>query len=412
MSWTTPEGRQPPFVARTIPLRVAPERIAAHAARQAARGGRYLADLRQPHWDAERVEGAATPAAAQNGVPAADDQPRPAAVPAALPAAAEPAGRGRPSRPDVGGSRCGGPPGAPAPSFRELVDVDGAQRARWTPAPRSPARPPTPDALDLEILLLVARLGHVLSSHVHRRFQPARSLTTTQRRLKRLADAGWIARFQFHRADGGGVPMCCVIRQAGLDLLAARDRLPAAAHGEAPAAFADGSDIDLRRARREVHVAGWVLALQRCVGEAHMSLRGRWESVLSPTRRVAGRSVAVGPDDLRLPGGRVAHDFLRTAGSGERHEVEHFETVGPTWPCRSVRPAAAVTIARSICSSSSTIGSGPPPRASSSATTTSSPDGRFTRGATAASSGRRRSSCSCVAIERERGNARGGPTGC
>ncbi len=390
VSWTTPEGRQPPFVAQTIPLRVDPHRIAAHAARQAARGGRYLADLRQPHWDAGRVDDAA-PVAAPEGVPAAGGRPSAAVAPVAAPsrvlapggrpsaavaAVAAPQGMpargGRPSAagpPGVTGAvapaatatpvpapgvtgevasvtppetatpspapGADGPPGPPAPSFRELVDVDGAQRARWTPAPPPPSRPPSPDALDLEILLLVARLGHVLSSQVHRRYQPERSLTTTQRRLKRLAEAGWIARFQFHRPDGGGVPMCCVIRRGGLDLLASHHRLPAATAGEAVAAVAHEGDIDLRRARREVHVAGWVLALQRCVGEAGTTLRGGWESVLSPTRRVAGRSVAVGPDDLRLPGGRVAHDFLRTAGSGERHEVEHFDTV---------RPAVAVQV--------------------------------------------------------------------
>ena len=298
VSWTTPEGRQPPFVAQTIPLRVDPARLAAHAARQTARGGRYLADLRQPHWDAGRVDGVAAPPAARNGVPTAGDQATPAVVasaapsadpdgaaavpPSAVPAAAPPPGPVAPTRPT---GAADGPPRTPPPSFRELVDVDGAQRARWTPSPRPPARAATPDALDLEILLLVARLGHVLSSQVHRRHQPARSLTTTQRRLKRLAEAGWVSRFQFHRADGGGVPMCCVIREAGLDLLAARDRLPAAAHGEAPAAFTDGSDIDLRRARREVHVAGWVLALQRCVGEAQYVV----------ARRVGERALADAP---------------------------------------------------------------------------------------------------------------------
>ena len=141
VSWTTPDGRQPPFVARTIPLRVDPGRIAAHAARQAARGGRYLADLRQPHWDAGRVEGAALPAAAQNGVPAVDDRPRPAAVPAALPAAAEPAGPADRAAPTLPVPAADGPAATPAPSFRELVDVDGAQRARWTPAPRSAGAP-------------------------------------------------------------------------------------------------------------------------------------------------------------------------------------------------------------------------------------------------------------------------------
>jgi hypothetical protein len=35
------------------------------------------------------------------------------------------------------------------------------------------------------------------------------------------------------------------------------------------------------------------------------------------------------PADLRLPGGRVPHDFLRTDGAGERLEADRFETVRP-----------------------------------------------------------------------------------
>jgi hypothetical protein len=76
-----------------------------------------------------------------------------------------------------------------------------------------------------------------------------------------------------------------------------------------------------------VHVAGWVLALARGVGERSTAVRGAGECVLSPTRRVDGRPVALGPDDLRLPGGRVPHEFLRTGGDGIRVEVDRFETV-------------------------------------------------------------------------------------
>ena len=376
-SWTTPVGRQSPFVAETIPLRVRPERIAAHAARQAARGGRYLADLRQPHWDArppggqaptvdDRVTAAASAARDGDGVPAVVDgatptvgqgaQPAasagrdgdrvPAVVDGATPAVGQgaqpaasagrdgdgvPATHGKGTPPPVPQATSGGGPPAPPPeSYRELVDLDGAHRARWAAASPAPSRAPAPDALDLEILLVIARFGHVLSSQLHRRYHPTRSVTTTQRRLKRLAEAGWIARFQFHRRDGGGVPMCCVIRDAGLELLAAHDRLPWAAGGrDAPAAPHTDREVNLGQARHEVHVIGWVLALQRCVGEASTSARGPWESVLSPTRRVDGRSAAIGVSDLRLPGGRVPHDFLRTSGGGERHEVEHFETVRP-----------------------------------------------------------------------------------
>lgn len=61
-----------------------------------------------------------------------------------------------------------------------------------------------------------------------------------------------------------------------------------------------------------------------------MRLRGAEESVLSPPLRStpAGR-VAIGPADLRLPGGRAPHDFLRTGSAGARMEVERFETVRP-----------------------------------------------------------------------------------
>ncbi len=344
-SWTTPAGRQPPFVAETIPLRVRPERIAAHAARQAARGGRYVADLRQPHWDARPTGGGAPPAApvgaagagsatAPVGAAGAGSATAPVGAAAAGSATAPVDGLSpsasngtpspvSPSQPDDG------PPGPPPPSYRELVDVDGAHRARRVASPPAPSRAPVPDALDLEILLVVARFGHVLSSQLHRRHHPTRSVTTTQRRLKRLADAGWIARLQFHRRDGGGVPMCCVICDAGLELLAAHDRLPAAGGRDAPPAPLDRRDVDLGRARHDVHVIGWVLALQRCAGEASVSARGAWESVLSPTRRVDGRSAAIGVGDLRLPGGRTPHDFLRTGPGGERDEVELFETVRP-----------------------------------------------------------------------------------
>src|SRR5271168_5402490 len=53
-SWTTQDGRQAPFIARTIPLRVDHARLAVHAARQLERGGRHRTDLRQPHWDRKR----------------------------------------------------------------------------------------------------------------------------------------------------------------------------------------------------------------------------------------------------------------------------------------------------------------------------------------------------------------------
>jgi DNA-binding HxlR family transcriptional regulator len=216
------------------------------------------------------------------------------------------------------------------------VELDGAYNVRWAKQVLQP-RSLKPEALDLEILALVACMRHVLSSQIHRRFNPSRAATTTQRRLKRLSDAGLVRRFQFHRRDGGGVPMCYAITATGLELLHAHDRLTALGEGDvdtlpgppSPAAPVQGDRL-LRQARHDVHVAGWVLALEHAVDSAPLILRGAGESVLSPPSRSTpeGRTT-LGPADLTLPGGRSPHEFLRTDPTGERVPVERFETVRP-----------------------------------------------------------------------------------
>jgi DNA-binding transcriptional ArsR family regulator len=306
VSWVTADGRQPPFLARTTPLAADRERVAFHAARQALRGGRYRSDLSQPHW--ERRDSAATTARAPSSR-APTDVPVPDAGPPLPPTAAE--------------------------SYRELVELDAAHTVRPVAGP-SVAAPLDPDQLDIEVLKLLAALRHLLSSQIHRRFNDGRSITTTQRRLKRLADAGLVDRFQFHRRDGGGVPMCYAISAAGRALLAARERSPHATRPADPTVEesrrprAATDDAQLRQARRDIHVAGWVLALERALGGAPLRLRGPVESVLSPPLRStpAGR-VAIGPRELRLPGGRSAHGFMRSQPDGARLEVQRFETVRP-----------------------------------------------------------------------------------
>jgi len=207
----------------------------------------------------------------------------------------------------------------------------GAAWARWAPFDKLWAqvvRAIEPDALDLEIVTLIARLGHVLTSQIHRHFNPARAITTTQRRLKRLSDADLVERFQFHRRDGGGVPMCYVASDAGLDVLRAAGRLPTAERQatDDPAS----SSSRLRRARRDVHAAGWALALTRALADRRVVLRGAAESALTPPMRSdAGRALPLGPSELRLPGGRIPHDFLTTDGSGRRSEVDRFDTLRP-----------------------------------------------------------------------------------
>jgi hypothetical protein len=366
-SWSTPEGRQAPFVAETIPLRVDTERVALHSARQAERGGRYQTDLRQPHWDRERRGGwerrsenaqtgstrlAASPNSRSDRVPppqSASPEDRSAKAPlrrspASCEEGDEPTSRESPgsvgegleipTRQSPGSGDVN--EGVPPDSYRELVDLDGTHSVRWAKRVKQP-RSLEPEPLDLEILALVACMRHLLSSQIHRRFNPGRATTTTQRRLKRLSDAGLVRRFQFHRRDGGGVPMCYSITAAGLELLRDYGRSTALEVRDVDELFGPRSSIAsveggrlLRQARHDVHVAGWVLALVQALDATPQRLRGASESVLSPPMRSTpnGR-IALGPPDLSLPGGRAPHEFLCTDPTGVRAPVERFETVRP-----------------------------------------------------------------------------------
>jgi len=66
------------------------------------------------------------------------------------------------------------------------------------------------------------------------------------------------------------------------------------------------------------------------LADRRVVLRGATESALTPpTRTDAGRTLALGPAQLRLPGGRIPHDFLSTDGTGRRSEVDRFDTLRP-----------------------------------------------------------------------------------
>jgi hypothetical protein len=145
--------------------------------------------------------------------------------------------------------------------------------------------------------------------------------------------------------------MCYVITPDGLGAVRADPERRVEQEGDHPAVHVSSAraatqgERRLRQARRDVHVAGWVLALERLCSPACCTLRGEDESVLSPPTRSSGEgrgrlSIA----DLRLPGGRSPHDFQRTDASGATVEVEQFETVRPhaivELPGRWQRPAA------------------------------------------------------------------------
>lgn len=373
-SWVTAEGRQAPFVAQTLPLRVDEQRLAFHAARQAERGGRYLRDLSQPHWERAGREqakqrasrdrsatGVSAVMVASAGAPTlppartSGSASIPASSPASASSQASASASAAIASPSAGASSStsvatpipGSVDGSgssqvasrPVDSYSELADISAAHRLRW-------AKPPVVtialdlEPLDIEVLALLASLRHVLSSQIHRRFNPERAATTTQRRLKRLSDAGLVARFQLHRRDGGGIPMCYSITPAGRELLTVRGH--STTNRFLPGGVSDRNDpitssskrqTDdqlLRQVRHDVRVAGWTFAVERALSERMLELRGPEDSVITPRKRSKsgdGPMLALG--DLCLPGGRTPHDFMRTLEDGSRVEVEDFQSVRP-----------------------------------------------------------------------------------
>jgi hypothetical protein len=277
VSWTTPTGRERPFIATTLPMALDRARIERHAERQRERGAR---EVREPPPPADLFALQSPSKAPQSPSPIVQ-----------LPPA---------------------PPAGLAPSYAELLDLDASSRVRWL-APGASVRRPTLDETDRDLLAWLIAARCALTTQIHRRMRPGHSLTGTQRQLKRLADGGLIARFQAHRADGGGVPQCCAATEAAIELLGITGRN----------ATALGEDA-LPGLVRDVHVVGWLLAFEGCAPGATTAVLGPGRAAIAP----AGKH-ALSPADLELSVGTRAREFVRTGVSGERLAVAAFAPVRP-----------------------------------------------------------------------------------
>ncbi len=356
-SWSTPAGRQAPFVAETIPLRVDPERVALHAARQAERGGSYRTDLRQPHWDRERRRGGD---GRPTGAPTTDTTQRTKAteqrselVPVELAGRdwvpEVPADRVQPQRTASaractqtrhGSGRRGAEnftePENPAEQLsrarrprRRAQRALGQAGARATDAETRAARPRDPRARRLHAAraqqpdppsLQPGAGGHddaaPPEASVGRGSGAALSVPPPRR--WRRAD---VLRDHAARSRAAARPRPAHGGRGGRRGSAVRTDVAGRAGGGRPCAARRAP----RRARRRLGARA-----RACLDGAPLGLRGASESVLSPPLRSTpdGRR-ALGPADLTLPGGRSPHEFLRTDSAGARVPVERFETVRP-----------------------------------------------------------------------------------
>ncbi len=221
VSWTTARGRERPFLATTLPVTIDRERIAHHAARQLRRSAKPPRVCSRP------------------------DQ-----------------ARSRPAQSRSHPKRTRRATSSSARSTRRRACA-GCERHRIA-ATRL-------DAADRALLEWLAAARCALTTQIHRRFRPGQALTGTQRQLKRLADAGLIARFQLHRPDGGGIPQCAAVTPNALALLAtAARKAPALDNASLPALKAD------------VHTTAYLLALEQAAGGAIREVLGPGRAAISP----------------------------------------------------------------------------------------------------------------------------------
>jgi hypothetical protein len=271
VSWTTPAGRERRFIATTLPMAVDRSRIELQAERQRGRGARELRDPSPPL----KLQ----PPESEVQSPPRDLQ-LPAYSPVEIPR-----------------------------SLAELRELDLAVRVKW-PARNVRRALIALDESDRALLAWLIAARCALTTQIHSRLRPGRALTTTQRQLKRLDDAGLIARFQLHRPDGGGLPQCCVATSAAVELLAIAGR-------RAPAIDAQA----LPGLIRDIHLVGWLLAFERCAGGAVSEVLGPGRAAIAPA------ATCRAPADLELPAGLRARDFLET--DGDRRPVDAFKAVRP-----------------------------------------------------------------------------------
>jgi len=354
-SWTTAAGRERPFIGTTVPLALDHETIEWHMRAQRDRGGRELANpappassldftawrerlragsaasaraaprrrefVQSPPWATANVAApprrALTQARAGATAPIGDparsgrSQPSPSSSARSLPPAPTPGVQSpHPAITQAPPRATATTPAPPVPAgFAELVAFDAAKRWRVVASrPAEGSRPPAPADRELLEWLIGARCA--LSTQIHRRFHPGRSLTVTQRHVKRLADAGFVARFQLHRDDGGGVPLCCTATDRAIGVLEIPGRrAPELVEAEMPGL------------RCDVHVVGWLLALEAAACGSVIEILGPGRAGLAPK--------GAGPATLDFEGGLIGRDFLVTLGSGRRVEVERFAPVRP-----------------------------------------------------------------------------------
>lgn len=352
-SWISRGARQPAFIAQTLPLETRADVIEQHRAAQTARGGFVPERLPDPLPDLdwrngllelptaevvpvaaaprpvalpERPRATASPPSPKLPAPVAAPAPAPEPV-ASEPVAPKPVTPVAEPEPEPAGpapvALAPEPVPAPAPaaaarpaaaaavpdSFAEL-DLDDVRGIIWDNA-KPGARAHEPSERELEILGALWSYRFLFASQIWRRWWSGSSLRASQQGLQKMAAAGWVRRFKFQVAERGTQQRVYCLSRKGFELLRGRSGRDGRLFVADDATWREPQIADPRRVLRDLHVNGWVLALESGVGRSLTSWRGPRAGRLEPPRRKhQGQWVDLRPSEVVL---------------GSNHKLQGFE---------------------------------------------------------------------------------------
>jgi len=227
-------------------------------------------------------------------------------------------------------------------AYTELLEFEQPTGLIWDETPPDPpgqASEPRPD--QLEILSALFELRFLLTSQIHRRWMPDKSLRTAQRRLDQMFRAGWVRRFKITTRKQGKTQWTYSLGERGFKL--------AQAHTGRRGPFIDPQlkwqQPDVRDAAfvlHDLHAAASLFALETLAKPFARAWRGSRSSLVEPpmTRERSGQWRRKTADELAPnPGERIrdlrleefapvrpdlALELNLVAASGARRRVDLF----------------------------------------------------------------------------------------
>ncbi len=367
-SWISHGAREPAFVAQTIPLPEDEAVVTAHLEAQRLRGGFVPDRLPDPLPDVQDEVESDRALALAVGVGAEEAEQEAPAGPVRTPAHELPAMPGDdlpdlalPTAPLNGRDGAGSGNGdGPLPDSYTELDLDEVRGLDWEEVDLvAESERHEPSERELEILAALWRSRALFARQVHRRWWPRSTLRSAQLGLQKMARAGWIRPCRFALRQRGSQQRLYVLTQAGFELAQQRTGRHGA-YVDPELEWREPQLNDPRRLLRDLHVNGWVLALEQRAGRSFANWRGPREAKLRPPRRrVRGEWLELRPEDV-------------TVGASRRLDglaPGPFEAVTPGRPSSCACASPGSRCGSTCWSTSSAAAAAPPARRSCAATT-------------------------------------------